>query len=540
MKKAITRGIKLYLSLWMTTVCISGCDKEQVIYVSPSIEIESARTTALTAYEVVVKTDKGEGQEIEKVELTFKDITVSSAEDIVMKIELKGEQIQFDTIALRTDRMCHDYSVKAILETNIYIYKSDTKLLRSNKNNFEIDVYPNEKYNDWNNNIATIVNKGDNFSIKVDYEEEFKPMLVEVKLNGTIPVEHTLNFENSSYGDHLETMGHVTIPEDIKEGVYQVFVYLDGIEFKTDSEIKITRGKWQQTDPQYKGDRRGEYVSFVKGDDLYLIGGEIYATQLTESPIWKYNIPGNSWERKKNFPHTGEMSLNRILPFNLQHNNEAYIILKNNKSIEVWKYRDESDEWDFISNYPGKATQYLTSFINNGKLYIGGGLEPSGIFEFESVYDFWEYNLESNVWNQKKDIPIKPYGFKGNLSCTTENGQVFIFTQANELWQYHPDTDSWTSKSKFIGPFRYTTNFIEKNQKLYLIGGSYQNSGIYCLKDCWEYSIESDQWEIVAFMPELYSNGIAFNYKDCIYAGLGWVINGYGSFYEQNLYMLDF
>jgi len=543
MKRAITKDIKSYVLLWMIIFCVSACDTEieteQIIYLSPSIEIESAKSTALTTYEVVVHLNAGEGQVIKSAEIIYEDITVASAEDIVQPIMVKGGQLQVDTMILETDRLCHDYAVLAKIKTDKYTYESDVFIIRSQKNDFDIDVFPNEEYNDWDNNIATIINKGSTFSIRVNYKNEFVPNSVEVKLNGTIPVEHTLDFEYYWSGNQIETLGRVTVPEDLKEGIYKVFVYLDGHEFKTNSDIKITRGEWQQIDPQYKGDRRGEYVSFVKGDDLYLIGGEIYATHSTESPIWKYNIPGNAWERKKNFPHTGDMMLNRILPFNLQYNNEAYIILKNNKSIEVWKYRDENDEWDFISNYPGKATQYLTSFINNGKLFIGGGLEPSGVSQFESVYDFWEYNIESDVWKEKGNIPIKPYGFKGNLSCTTENDQVFIYTQTNELWQYNSDTDSWTSKSKFIGPFRYTTNLIEKNQKLYLIGGSYHNSGIYGLKDCWEYSIESDQWEIVAFMPESYSNGVAFTYKDHIYAGLGWVINGNFSFDEQNFYLLE-
>jgi hypothetical protein len=65
------------------------------------------------------------------------------------------------------------------------------------------------------------------------------------------------------------------------------------------------------------------------------------------------------------------------------------------------------------------------------------------------------------------------------------------------------------------------------------------DSGYVGLKDCWEYSEDSNSWELVAFMPELYANGIAFTFNDHIYAGLGWVISGYSSFYEQNFYQFD-
>jgi len=451
---------------------------------------------------------------------------------------VKGEQLQVDTMILKTDRLCHDYAVLAKIKTDKYTYESDVFIIRSQKNNFDVDVYPNEKYNDWENNVATIVNKGDTFSITVDYENEFVPNSVEVKLNGTIPVEHSLNFEHYSYGDHIITSGGVTIPEDLDEGVYQVFVYLDGHEFKTNSDIEITRGKWETLDPEYNGDHRGEYVSFVKGDDLYLIGGEFYVTQLIESPVWKYNIPANSWERKGNFPHTGDMRLKKIFPINLEYNNEAYIILRTSDALEIWKYIDEMDEWVYESTYPGLEIYYLTSFICEGELFIGGDTHEETPPK-KGIYDFWVYDLETKEWKQKNKHPIIGYGYNGNLCITTKNKEVFVFSYSNELWQYFPETDTWVQKMKFPGPNRIDSNLIEKDNKLYLIAGEYTNYGLYGLKDCWEYDIDSNEWEMIAFLPELCAHGISFIYNNTIYTGLGWVVNGYTTFDEQNFYLLE-
>lgn len=233
---------------------------------------------------------------------------------------------------------------------------------------------------------------------------------------------------------------------------------------------------------------------------------------------------------------------NKIFSFQLQHDNHAYIVLKNNRSVEIWKYLDETDEWLFITQYPGESYLHLTSFTFGNKLYLGGGTRVNSNENGEDpYYDFWEYDFENNIWKKKNNIPVPYYhgNGNGNLSCATKENDVFVFSFTNDLWQYHPDNDTWSKKMKFPGPLRITSNLVERDHKLYLIGGSYLSFGYHGLKDCWEYSKASDSWEMVAFMPEMYSNGIAFTYNDHLYAGLGWVVNGYGSFFEQNFYQLD-
>jgi N-acetylneuraminic acid mutarotase len=533
----------IFLSL---LIALTSCKKEQIIeqipLTSPSIKIDTSFQTSLSTYKVQIHIDAGEGLELKKAEIIFDDITLLSAPDIVKEIQLSNGKKQIDTtILLNTITLDHDFSIKAKLITNSFTYYSESKIVRCIKNLFVIDVRPNDMYQDLKSNIADFINPGDKFSLTVNYLNLFKPTTVEVKLNRTISLNHNLNFAFNFDGDYLTTQGDVFIPNDLQPGVYEIYVYIDGIEFKSKNNIKVLKGTWQKFDPKFIGETRGEYASFLKDDNIYVIGGEFDHTQLTSSPVWKYNFTNNSWQRQNDFHHPGDITLNKILPFSLQYNNQAYIVLKNNTSVEIWRYNDETDTWYLLTYYPGKAIEQLTCFILNGKLFLGGGSRYfSGNLDENSYYDFWEYNFETKKWAKKNDIPIKRFGMEGNLACCTQDNKVFVFSYANELWQYNPEQDSWSRKMKFPGPTRIISNLIEKNNKLYLIGGSYSNYGSYGLKDCWEYTINSNSWEMVAFMPQLYSYGIAFTYNDQIYTGLGWVVNGYSALKDQNFYQLGF
>lgn len=520
-----------------------GCKKEQIveeiILASPSIEIVSAKQTALTTYEVVIQTDIGEGQEIKKAEVVFEDITVLTQPDIVKNINLNNEKKQTDTLILRTEYQNHDFNIQANLETNLYIYKSNPLVLRSKKNRFTVDILPNDRYSDLDNKIADFVNPGEMITFRTYFlNTSIIPKKIEVKLNKNILVEHSLDFENAWYGsDGNGVSGSIKIPTDIAPGVYEVYIYFDDIEFKTSNNIKVLKGEWEKIQPNFLGERRGSYAWFQKDDNLYIIGGNFSSQQLQRSPVWKYNLSTGDWESKNDFPHPGDVRYNKISPFNLKYKAEGYIVLQNSDTIELWKYNDNNDSWSFVTIYPGAGNKYLVSFIHNDKLYLGGGAywdHPDNI----TVSDFWAYSFESDKWEQKRDIPMK-YGFDEPLCSTTQNNEVYMFSYINELWQYLPDKDTWIKRQKFPGLSRMTSSLIERNNKLYLIGGTFYYYGYDGLKDCWEYSIESNSWELIAFLPDYYSNGVSFLYNNTVHVGLGRVLLAYGEFLEQNFYQLN-
>jgi len=512
------KGIKFLLLSLGIVIGLSGCIKEEVVLDSPSITILSAKTTALTEFEIVIEIKKGEGQKMKKAELILDDITVLGAPDIEQELLLNDEEKQTDTLIINTYRQNHDFEIKACLQTDRYTYESTPKVLRSSKNWFIVDVFPSINYSGLFDSIADYVNVGGSFNIEVYYLNVYTPKTVEVKLNRTISLKHSLDFKNYFFSSSVQCLGEVFVPEDLAPGIYDVYVYIDGNEYKTANKIKILKGKWQTMNPNYPGDEINLFAWFVINDDLYLIEGNLH--------VWKYNFESEQWEQKKDFPHMIDVNQNKILSLSLQYKNKGYVVLQIFQSLEIWKYDEVSDSWSFVTKYPVAGNRCRTSFIVGNNLFFAGD---------ENM--LWSLDLETLQWVQKNNIPIVDGG-GGNLSCVIDNS-VYVYSFTNDLWQYYPETDQWTKKKKFPGHNRYVSSMVAKNNNLYLLGGAYSDYGVVALKDCWEYSTKTDSWDLVAFMPELFSDGISFNYQGSIYAGIGWVVSGYSGFYNKNFYRLD-
>jgi hypothetical protein len=530
--RGLTSGVLTMIVLWS----MSGCKKIEPD--SPPVSIQSVRALSLTTYEVVVRFEYVDLYKIRSGKVIFDDITVLTDSDIEKEFTVGNGRNQTDTLIVETGRLTHDYYVTVSAETNKGLCTCEPFLMRSKKYNFTVDIVPSNFFSDLRHKIADFVNRGTGFSIKVACLNTYKPSVVEVKLNRTIPLGHTLEFVNYSsvYNPDyqistFETFGSASISLDIEPDVYDVYVYIDGIEFKSPNKIRVLAGSWTVIEPDFQGGNKGNYAWFVKGDNLYLTGGEYYLTEITESPVWKYNIPLNQWERKSNFPHPGDVTKNKIMPLNLEYNGAGYVVLKNDTSIEVWKYNIESDHWSFITTYPGLGKEYLTGFISNGKLYLGGGVW-SVCFQ-----DFWAYDLQTSAWEKKSDMPSSSWG---SMSSVLSSGTAYVFPYSGELWQYDPGRNKWTLKAKFPGHQRVISNITVMDDKLYITGGLYQNTEFFPLGDCWRYSEADNTWEMVAFLPMSYGNGVSFTYQGSLYSGLGWVINdGYTTYDKLVFYKLD-
>lgn len=529
--------IKCYILPYMAIFVFSllGCNKELVILPSPKIEIVSAKSTDLSTYVVDIKIDLGEGQNIKGAKLIFDDITIISATDIVKEITLSNERYQEHTISLHIEQLNHDFAIKAFIETEYNKYYSNEEIIRTIKNTFHPWMVMDNMYGNENEKIADCLNKGERFTLFVNYLNDFTPQTVDVRLNKIISLEHNVDFSDySCTNDFIRTSGKVNLPENINPGVYEIYLYVDGHEFKAEHKIKVLDGEWNVIDSTYPGEFRGDYASFLIDDDVYVVGGEFYVTQLTYSPVWRYNLNEKQWYQMTNFPHPGDVTKNEIYPYNLKYNNKGFVVIENDHTIELWRYNNISDDWSKITEYPGIGSATTCGFIIDNSIYLGGGY-----FNKEMAYDFWSFNFITNEWNQLNNLPINYSYLSCNLSCVYES-KAYTYIFSNELWEYNPINDVWNEKSKLPGPERFTSNLVLLDNKFYLLGGSYSNYGHCGLKDCWQYSIASDSWELKSFMPSFFSKGIAFNYEGKIIAGLGYVTHGYSHYDLTQLYQLSF
>jgi len=508
--------------LFFAVILLSGCKKvfNEITYESPSIEIESAKWLSLATYEVVVKIKSGEGQVLKSAEVSFENITIINEPKIVRPIVLTGEEIQTEKISLKTDRINHDFLVSASLTTDKFKYTAASKIVRSVKEIFDVDITTGQEYSDRANNIAVILNQGGHPTVVITHMNSFTPKKVEVKLDDTILVQNDIQFQNSGWYGSIKEYGWIYLPEKLVPKTYEVYVYLDGVKFKAKSKIKVLKGEWTIEAAAYQGDRRTMYAWFVVDNSLYLIGGEPYSSEKSNSQVLRLDLITKLWEQKRDFPHPGVVTNSFILPYNLSHNNDGYILLKQGTIIQLWKYKKDIDEWVYISTYPGEGSKEMTAFCVNGKLFIASGTKPAPFYpDYTEVYDFWDFDLTTNIWTRKKDMPNDWFGFRWATSCVAGDGKVYVISLSRDFWVYDAKSDVWSKKSDYPGLYRNKANITECQGKVYVTGG--YNVYVFKFKDVWEYDTATDSWEMVSFMPKESQDGISFTWNNKAYSGLG-------------------
>lgn len=517
-------------------ILFQSCKKEYVIYDSPEISIDGIKTVSLTKYKVYITVNKGEGQTITYAQIVLEDITVSNPE-IAIEIELTEDRIKQYEIEIDNGLFAHDYNVKAVLSTDLYEYESTVHTIRSIKNAYELDLNDDELYTEPENNITVtrINGKGENFYFNLYYTENYVPQSIEIKLGNETKLSSYVNIDNPYFDSEgrIGVGGYATLPTNLSDGVYQVAVVVDGVEFVSEEKIRIIGGNWNIFSSDFPGEHRGKYAWFNLNNNLYVVGGSFYVTALDESPVWSFNLESKKWSQKQSFPHFWNLTEEdnsqntEILPFSIQYLQKGYVLVRYGQQIFLYRYDEFADSWSFISEYPGKGDQSLTCFVVGNKLYLGGGLDTE-FFQYGSTMlrEFWAYNFITGNWEAMKDLPFDPVMGNSN-SCVGEK-TAFVLQPNQRFWQYDSTNDIWTERTIFPGSWRFNTKLVVIGDNVYVMGGEGIGLGgfyyyVKAYKDCWKYDSNNNDWSMTSLMPEYASNGIIFEYKNKIVTGLGYL-----------------
>lgn len=516
-----------------------GCKEVTTILPSPSVAINSITQTSFASFEVEIMIQPGEGQVLNSIDLELQDLTILNSEVITEKISLNESMLQSPiTYKCNTERINHDFQIKAILNTNKYSYESEPVIYRSTKNRFFFSIPEDETFGYLEPELARLVNSGSQFVLIANYLSQVDEK-VKVFLNGTIECENDINLKLGDFADDgIVTSGVVKLPEDILSGDYTVNIYLQDYEFTLSKKIRVLEGKWSVFNNNYKGKRMGEYAWFKIDDQLYVVGGRYNSSSVINSPVWSLNLANGTWNQKKDFKWPPEFAPYRkkIYANELSYNNEGYIVLQtDDRKVEIWHYNATADTWNKVTDYPGAGADNLLCFISGNELFTGGGVKLE-LNNDHNVTDFWSYNLENKNWIQLNDMPVKPAElWWENIACAA-NGKGYVFQFPDKLWEYNPQSDSWTEKTKFPGPKRVTTRLVPVGNKIYLTGGYYSYLWNTSYKDTWEYSMTENSWKFKAFMPQFTNYGIATSYNNDVIVGLGYALYGYSYSDEPIIY----
>ncbi|MCH2235363.1 MAG: hypothetical protein MK078_14015 [Crocinitomicaceae bacterium] len=207
---------------------------------------------------------------------------------------------------------------------------------------------------------------------------------------------------------------------------------------------------WSQMSDMPASVRRNA-VGFAIEDKGYIgtgVDNDVASLGTILDDFWEYNPDLNSWTQKADYPGGGGFGVYHATGFAID--DKGFIcagkIGPSNYVFDLWEYDPDLDTWTARTSFPGSVRYQLSSFVVEGKAYVGMGVDYD-IFR----RDWWEYDPTTFVWSSKADLPGSERGAASTFTLG-QRGFVVFGTDGgfkNELWEYNPFTDSWNIKAPF-------------------------------------------------------------------------------------------
>lgn len=300
-----------------------------------------------------------------------------------------------------------------------------------------------------------------------------------------------------------------------------------------DDDDDTTIGNWVRRS-DFEGVPRSNAVAFVI-DDLAFVGlGFDGDDDLRD--FWQYDPAQDFWTRKDTFP-----GLARSAAVSFAVNGIGYVGTGYNRDQDIelqdfWAFDPNAasgQQWTQIADFPGTARYNAIAFALNGKGYVGTGFDQNWLKDFYRydpstasweqivslggskrenafvfladdhayvgggsnngafVYDFWEFEPETETWTGKLDLDEEDDYDLVRIGATTFslNGMGYLTTGSNgsnqtSTWEYLPTLDSWEEKTAFEGTSRQDAVGFTVAGRCYIATGS---NGSLRFDDIWEF-----------------------------------------------------
>jgi len=219
--------------------------------------------------------------------------------------------------------------------------------------------------------------------------------------------------------------------------------------------------------------------------------------------------------------------LNNV-PFEAHHSNgfgigdKAYILKGAHDadpeyySNEFWEYTAATDTWNQLSNFPGEARHIAIGDDWNGKYYYGFGSNGQG-----AMTDIWEFNPAVGF----TQLPSCPCVGRTHPAFVAHNDKIFMGSGSTangdlkDWWVYDMITQEWSQKDDIPGQERHHPFQFGIDGFIYVGGGHRTNWSAY--------NIETEEWTEIDNYPEGRVAGTQFSY-----GGKGYTLSGDNRFHE--------
>jgi N-acetylneuraminic acid mutarotase len=149
----------------------------------------------------------------------------------------------------------------------------------------------------------------------------------------------------------------------------------------------------------------------------------------------------------------------------------------------LYRYNPSTDTWTNLSTVPGGVGRFRPSMAYyQDKLYIGGGLPPSGCRQ-----DFHAYDIATNTWTTLANHPNTHW----DAWAVAYNGKIYVTGEhpgcgpcTNQYYSYNIASNAWSTMPVFPVGNRNNLQLAELNGVLY--GGWGQNCSTY-FREWWAF-----------------------------------------------------
>lgn len=221
---------------------------------------------------------------------------------------------------------------------------------------------------------------------------------------------------------------------------------------------------------------------------------------------YQYNPSTDVWTPKQNFLELSdgvsgfEDALVEATAINI--GTDVYLFGGNSRKYgdvymskdNLYKYNTTTDVWSLVDDELGGNRKEASGVYINGKLYIGGGADG------EQLTDFHAYDIATNTWEQKADIPNR---FARRAAVAIGNKAYFVggyraqvldaAIYTDVFYEYDTTTNVWTAKAPYPGVGRGGMIAEAHNGFIYA-GFGFNGSNMSNRNDFYKYDPIANAW----------------------------------------------
>jgi hypothetical protein len=188
---------------------------------------------------------------------------------------------------------------------------------------------------------------------------------------------------------------------------YYVRAYIkmnNQVYYANEISFKTRPGTWKKLS-DFAGAGLVHATGFSINNKGYVVGG---------NQVWEYNPDTDSWSKKNDAPFSVEGPTSFVI------NNTGYVYCNS-----LWRYISNSDSWEAVTTTSYKGCKGISSFVLNGKAYIG-----SGIINLNQ--SFVEWDPATGNWTNPNYYLLSPN--RSYAACFSLNNKSYVI--GGEMWTY--------------------------------------------------------------------------------------------------------